>query len=80
VNHVASNGTLLMPVPIELTATQREELKPFLEAARAARQFGRPGMVIAQVFDGKMKVGFIRHAQALALLEALGLNVNIREG
>lgn len=61
-----------MSVVVNLTDDQMESVQEFLEAAREAEISKEPGMVLAQVFNGHMRVGFLPNAKAAAVVLALG--------
>jgi hypothetical protein len=52
---------------VELTDKQRKEVAPLIEKATNENESGSPGIVIAQVFKGKMIVGFLPHEKAKLL-------------
>lgn len=49
---------------IDLTEAQQKEVAPLLERAAEDKEQGRPGIVIAHVFKGAMRVGFLPHEKA----------------
>lgn len=50
---------------IRLTEEQIKELRPFLDKAEAEKE--KPGLVLAQVKEGNLKVSFIPHKPARAI-------------
>lgn len=62
---------------IDLTPDQIEQLEPLFAGVSAACEMGLPGILVAQVIkendpDGRrfMRVGFLRHHQALQVVHA----------
>ena len=60
---------------VELTPEQAEQLGPLFETVRNADGIGLTGMLVAQVLQNHrtkqawMRVGFVKHHQALRLVQ-----------
>ena len=55
-----------------LTEEQSKLVQPVMEKARKMAILGKPGMVMAQVFENHMDVGFVEHERALLLAKSGG--------
>ena len=58
-------------VLVDLTPEQELMVSLVLQAASEASAAGKKGVVLAQVFDGRMRVGFVPHEPAKIIQEAL---------
>lgn len=61
------------PVIVDLTDEQQQQMGHLLAYAGDLAEAGTPGMVLAQVFRGQMRVGVMPPDKAVALQEALGI-------
>lgn len=53
-----------MQVIVELTDEQKSQVAPLLQQAAQDYRAGKPGIVIAQVLENVMRVGFLPHEKA----------------
>lgn len=44
---------------VELTPAQDEEIRPLMERIAEMAKAGKPGMLVAQIFPGHMRVGVV---------------------
>lgn len=58
---------------IKLTKHQLKKLQPIFQKARLAEE---PGLMVGQIFQDGMKVGFIEHKKAKHLIEIMGGNTD----
>lgn len=64
-------------VTVDLNDNQMELIAPVMSKVTEAALEGKPGMLLAQVFDGKMKVFFATAEQAKKMQEAMGSPVGM---
>lgn len=57
----------MSPVVLDLTLEQCEKVAPFLHKLAEMAKEGKPGMLVAQVFDDHMKIGIVNHDKARVL-------------
>lgn len=63
----------ISPIRVELTDEQQAAIAPLMEAVAASNAAGHVGaMVVAQVYVDDMRVAFLTHKAARALIRATG--------
>lgn len=53
-----------MQMIVKLTEEQKKDVEPLLKKAKEDYETGRPGMVVAQILENVMRVGFLPHEKA----------------
>lgn len=64
-------------ITIELSEEQEAQLGPVIAKIAAAEEAGKPGMALAQVIGGNIKVFFASHEQAKEIQRAMGSPVGL---
>ena len=64
-------------IEVPLTEAQTEKLDPLFDQVATAAQANKPGMVLAQIFNGSMKAFFITETQAQAIQKIMGTRVGM---
>ena len=64
-----------MNIDIDLTPEQQELVAPLLAAAKKANELNAPGMVVAQIHHGFMRIGFLANETAKQF-ENKGLSIS----
>jgi hypothetical protein len=57
----------MKPIAIDLTMEQIEKVAPFLQKIAKMAKEGKPGMLVAQVFDDHMRLGIVDSEKATLL-------------
>lgn len=64
-------------ITIDLSDDQMEEIMPMMSKVTEAALEGKPGMLLAQVFDGRMNVFFATSEQAMEIQRVMGSPVGM---
>lgn len=62
-------------INVDLNEDQMEKVQPAVKELRVHAASGHPGMMLAQVHNGKMRVFVIDEEKALKFAEILGVRV-----
>jgi hypothetical protein len=66
-------------VTVVLKEDQIYKIGPMIEIINSYYRKGNPGMLLAQIFNGQMKVFTATHEQALKIQEAMGSTVGLKD-
>jgi hypothetical protein len=61
-----------MALVVQLTPEQDAEIQPLMEQIRKMGDEGKPGMLVAQVFPGHMRLGVVSNERAQQIAAAGG--------